>query len=540
MPPGVCADVRTGATAVITDRRRSRHRWTYDFVAASVIVYVVLIVIVMRTSLSKAASLLAYLPRPTTGVVEVRGEAGIKKVAPLWWSVTNKAQATGFKVRYLPKPVTEPERLYENSWMEIDYPFRREPSLRQFHQRGHDSSLMRIGRLVEAMDSISADAIYRFIEHYIPRPQDSVDIVTVIMDGIRFERCEQRLASSNDDAAAKSDTNDGGRSDRRSGSGVAAEHCELTNISVLDDLTISSCVTAVGRSSIEARVEFSQDGKVLGSGYTLFVPLDKRTRRPKQLFSSGFEGILPGDAAKSLAARRRDRRLKMREVSAGSVPPSEQEAELLHNMWMNKPDHHHQGGPIGEGGGGGGGDPQRGHNLGISSPSPSCKLCPSLGGVSVPMSSTTVHSTTLMQPSHQNCYGMIFGGYTARLAFELSWMCVGTTTRATPELLGIDDIYFKEPVVLGSILQISATITYSDDNIFNVRTETFTLNPGESKRRLVGVVNFTYKQQADRKYLAIPENYTEYMRFLEGRRRYLLGAGAAAGRGGGGGGVVTH
>ena len=59
-------------------------------------------------------------------------------------------------------------------------------------------------------------------------------------------------------------------------------------------------------------------------------------------------------------------------------------------------------------------------------------------------------------------HNFIFGGFLMREAFELSYACAKLLAKSRVRLVSMDELAFKHPVPIGSILEYSSTITYTE------------------------------------------------------------------------------
>ncbi|KAI4141877.1 MAG: hypothetical protein L6R39_005152, partial [Caloplaca ligustica] len=79
------------------------------------------------------------------------------------------------------------------------------------------------------------------------------------------------------------------------------------------------------------------------------------------------------------------------------------------------------------------------------------------------MSTTTLHSSQIMQPQYRNRHNfMIFGGYLLKTTFELAFCCCAAVSHARPTFLSLDPSTFENPVPVGSVLYLKATVAYTE------------------------------------------------------------------------------
>jgi len=79
------------------------------------------------------------------------------------------------------------------------------------------------------------------------------------------------------------------------------------------------------------------------------------------------------------------------------------------------------------------------------------------------MSSTILHSSQIMQPQYRNRHNfMIFGGFLLKQTFELAFCCCAAFSHSRPTFLSLDPSTFENPVPVGSVLYLTATVAYTD------------------------------------------------------------------------------
>lgn len=79
------------------------------------------------------------------------------------------------------------------------------------------------------------------------------------------------------------------------------------------------------------------------------------------------------------------------------------------------------------------------------------------------MKDSRVRSTLFMQPQYRNRHSyMIFGGYLLRQTFELAYCAAADFSSAGPRFVSLDSTTFKNPVPVGSVLSMTASVTYTE------------------------------------------------------------------------------
>jgi len=139
------------------------------------------------------------------------------------------------------------------------------------------------------------------------------------------------------------------------------------------------------------------------------------------------------------------------------------------------------------------------------------------------MAETVQTQLDIQQPAHRNMNGFMFGGYIMRRALEVGWLSAYRFTKRPPRFVGLDDVAFKKPVPVGSLIEFVARVAYAADNgeiRVHVKAERVSLRSG--RREMTNQLNFTMVDpDADAADLprVKPESYEEGMVYLEGRRR---------------------
>ncbi|KAI9831435.1 MAG: hypothetical protein M1819_005034 [Sarea resinae] len=210
------------------------------------------------------------------------------------------------------------------------------------------------------------------------------------------------------------------------------------------------------------------------------------------------------------------------------------------------------------------------------------------------MSATTLSTAQIMQPQYRNRHHfMIFGGFLLKQTFELAFCAAASFAHSRPAFLSLDPSTFQNPVPVGSVLYMSATVAYSEvvdcggdsdsgsngssssgggntDNDATisaspapapapahhhqqqqqqqqqqgkqtriqilVSTSVRDISHSRSDTRPTGTFNYTFL--IDGAHHVMPQTYDEYMLWLDARRRALATSGGSGGSGGRAGGAV--
>ncbi|KAK6948735.1 hypothetical protein Daesc_010505 [Daldinia eschscholtzii] len=235
---------------------------------------------------------------------------------------------------------------------------------------------------------------------------------------------------------------------KHTGPGVAVVTAALDRITIahplteICDLEYSGQVTyASGRSSVEitckvARArdegEPSKPEDVLLTCTFTMVALDPKTKKPVHIPRLEYstpeeERIFKAGEAKALAKKQK---LK---TSLLETEPNDPESALIHKIWLRQLAYHDPNNPL-----------RQPKNV-------------------IAMSKTQLSTASIMQPQYRNRHQtMIFGGFHLKQTFELAFCCAASFAHARPTFISADPCIFRNPVPVGSVLYLTATIVYTD------------------------------------------------------------------------------
>ncbi|KAB8621930.1 hypothetical protein FH972_026039 [Carpinus fangiana] len=312
---------------------------------------------------------------------------------------------------------------------------------------------------------------------------------------------------------------------KHTGDGVTTVTAALDRITIdhplteICDLEYSGQVTyATGRSSMEitckvarARPEGEPSRKedvLLTCTFTM-VSLDPETKKavpiPALLAETEEEkAIYKTGEARSIAKK------KMSKLSLLEHEPNDPESALIHKIWLKQLAYH---------------DP---HN--------SLRQPENV----IPMSKTRLQTAAIMQPQYRNRHQfMIFGGFLLKQTFELAFCCAASFSHARPTFISADPCTFRNPVPVGSVLYLTATVAYTDPPLVDedgvdlstgskdtknkkpmtrlqIRVDSKVRDVEHGSARPTGRFNYTFAVEKDVKVL--PQTYEEYMIYLDSRR----------------------
>ena len=150
------------------------------------------------------------------------------------------------------------------------------------------------------------------------------------------------------------------------------------------------------------------------------------------------------------------------------------------------------------------------------------------------MDTTVLRNATIMQPQNRNRHQfMIFGGFLLKQTFELAFTTAAAFAHARPTFVSLDPSTFQNPVPVGSILYLTATVVYTDPPLIGAPGEEFDPESKytrvqvrvDSKVRDVehgaskptGTFNYTF--MVEKNIRVVPRTYQEFMMYLDARRR---------------------
>ena len=155
-----------------------------------------------------------------------------------------------------------------------------------------------------------------------------------------------------------------------------------------------------------------------------------------------------------------------------------------------------------------------------------------------------MHSSQIMQPQFRNRHNfMIFGGFLLKQTFELAFTCCANFCHARPRFLSLDPSTFENPVPVGSVLYLTATIAYTDPPLIQnrgdanidaadkedanehaatqtrvqVRIDSKVRNIEHGETKPTGQFNYTFL--VDKNIKIMPQTYSEFMIWVDARRR---------------------
>ncbi|CAG8891092.1 unnamed protein product [Penicillium egyptiacum] len=300
---------------------------------------------------------------------------------------------------------------------------------------------------------------------------------------------------------------------RHTGDGVSTVTAACDRITIenplmeICDLELSGqCTYATGRSSMEISLQVTkarpegQEAKpedvLITCAFTM-VSLDPATKTPvpvapliveteeeKRLFQKGEANY---QAKKALRTR-----------SLLQKSPDDEESNLIHSMWTKEMSY-------------------------LNPQNPATRPTNQ-----VFMSDTVLKSAMIMQPQDRNRHNfMIFGGFLLKQTFELAFCCAASFAHARPNFVALDPSTFENPVPVGSVLYLRATVSYTEPEEregdstkytkVQVRVDSKVRDVEHGTKKSTGMFNYTFLVEKD--VQVMPKGYGEFMLWADARRR---------------------
>jgi acyl-coenzyme A thioesterase 9 len=125
-------------------------------------------------------------------------------------------------------------------------------------------------------------------------------------------------------------------------------------------------------------------------------------------------------------------------------------------------------------------------------------------------------------PQDRNVHNKIFGGFLMRLAFELAHSTGYIFAKSKISFVALDDILFRLPVSIGSLLSLTSQVTYSSEKTrcIQVKVKADVIDPLTNLQETTNTFHFTFQVSENVEfYKVMPRSYDETMRYIEGQRK---------------------
>lgn len=359
--------------------------------------------------------------------------------------------------KYLPASQTElPIRRMSDSFDTAIIPLASDLAMREKYMTFHKT--VRVGRLLEDLDIFAVTLCYKHILNpkQTPGITSPYSIVTALVDQIDISPTQLRHNA---------------------------------------DIRLRGHVTWVGKSSMEATMEVDQQDESKVWQTVTKARFVMVSRDPSNKGAAFVNLLVPEtDEEKALFQKgeeNKDRRMRMQSQSLIRQAPSEQERLVIHEQFLRTVDW---------------------KSLSFKS-----RIKPDN---SVWMEDAKLKNMIICQPENRNRFNKIFGGFLMRLAVELAWANSYVYCKSLPVLVHVDDILFRKPVEIGSLLYFSSQVVYTQGQFVMVRVSAEVVQAETGSHDLTNVFHFTLKT-AKVAPEVIPRSYQEAMLYLDGRRHFL-------------------
>lgn len=259
------------------------------------------------------------------------------------------------------------------------------------------------------------------------------------------------------------------------------------------DIKLRGHISWVGRTSMEATMEVlllapNVTPKMLTAK---FVMVAKKSLSRE---SAVVNRLVPSNAEEEAIFKKGEmsvqRRKAFQEQSILKVPPNREERMLLHKLFQE--------------------------NFDPETYILKSDECPK---GAIWMHDAKLTNVIICQPEFENLYNKVFGGFLMRSAYELAWSTAYLLSGRRPRPHHTDDIWFRRPVAVGSLLHYEAQVVYTRDNFMQLNVNATVIDPNTGKKEITNVFHFTFQLDGkDPAPRVTPKSYPESLLYIEGRR----------------------
>lgn len=377
------------------------------------------------------------------------------------------------------RPYNPSEKRMSESYCQVILPFRTDLHLREEYVNTFRG--LRLGKILEDLDALAASIAYKHCHDGRSADLPPLTIVTASMDRM-----------------------------------------DLLNPLRPDlDLKLYGHVTYVGRSSMEVtiRVESLGDPKSLDpiddSGEQIHLTQSPKwtpiclckftlvARDPSTHASAQVPTLNLTTAAEkrlfALGAESKKHKLEAARTDLSKQPPTPEERLLIHALYLEYQKYTDAKGD----------------------------LNPALVPKNVTFEQDTRHQIVkICHPQERNIHSSIFGGFLMREAFELGYAVAMLYIKGRPWTVALDDIAFRKPVPIGSILHLTSQVEYAEGEphaTFQVSVTAEVISDiATGVKQVTNIFYFTFargKEPGVQVRKMLPRTYGESMQYLQGKRR---------------------
>ncbi|XP_048247172.1 acyl-coenzyme A thioesterase 9, mitochondrial-like [Haliotis rufescens] len=274
------------------------------------------------------------------------------------------------------------------------------------------------------------------------------------------------------------------------------DRIELHNyvVSPYHDIKMTGHMAWVGTSSMEVTMNLEQEihstwQKILNARFIMVArdPVTNRAAVVNRLVPKGpeEEALFRKGEASKLLRQEEARKMLLK------TPPSNDEILIVHDLFLQTID-------------------TKGGTFKVRIKPPG----------SVWMEKTLLKNMIMCHPEQRNVHYKIFGGFLMRQAMEVAWTNAAMYSCKRPVLKVVDDIVFKKPVEIGSLLLLSSQVVYTHKSLMQVKVHAEVLDVDTGVRETTNDFHFTFDSQDENLPRVIPKSYAEFMLYLDGKRHF--------------------
>ncbi|XP_035692584.1 acyl-coenzyme A thioesterase 9, mitochondrial-like [Branchiostoma floridae] len=250
------------------------------------------------------------------------------------------------------------------------------------------------------------------------------------------------------------------------------------------DIRMTGNVTWTGKTSMEVTMQLEQQQQLFSPCSSAFVhPVVPETEDDKALFQLG----------ESHKIQRKEQTLQ----SLFRQPPTAEERQYIHDIFLS--------------------------TLNQKSVSFRDRVKPDNSRW---LDETILKNIIICHPENRNLYSKMFGGFLMRQAFELGWSNACLYCKSRPFIEAVDDIMFRGPVEVGSLLFMSSEVVYTRDQYLQVRVHAEVVDPKTGEHETTNIFHFTFSSPLPFPKV-LPKTYAESMLYLSGKRHFESAVGKA-------------
>ena len=266
----------------------------------------------------------------------------------------------------------------------------------------------------------------------------------------------------------------------------------------------------------------ADDGSEIKIGDTQFIMVARENTGGSAASVHGLHSMDESQAERFEKGRKRAAGRKLRASSSLSIkPPQKDEVDLIHTLFLQSKSLKQEKDDLLK-------------KVARSSSSGSSSLAVEAAAVAMSgkrnfkwMSNTALKNVLLMHSQDRNIHGKVFGGCLMRQAYELAWVTAVTFLEVkNPVFTSVDDIQFVKPVNIGSIMEFTSTVVYSEGSKLVVLVKAFDVNVESGIREKTNMLTYVFSapQKGDIQVPSVmPKDYDEFICYLQGRRSLQSG-----------------